>query len=136
MESKTSALGKLLARTVRARMNFGGRVKELLEQTQVQYQAMLNENQGALDEISESLKKKLLDWAHPDATLKLQWRQDPERSVRIDEPWAHIIAGEGGFEGELSRLGHGFQRSYLLALLQELSGCDDSGGPRLILVLK
>jgi len=133
MESRTTALGKLLARTVRARINFGGRVKELLEQAQIQYQTMLDENQHALDDISGSLKKKLLDWAHPDATLRLQWRQDPEKSVRIDEPWAHIIAGEGGFEGELSRLGHGFQRSYLLALLQELSGCDDLGGPRLIL---
>jgi len=133
MESRNTALGKLLARTVRARINFGGRVKELLEQAQIQYQTMLDENQHALDNISGSLKKKLLDWAHPDATLRLQWRQDPEKSVRIDEPWAHIIAGEGGFEGELSRLGHGFQRSYLLALLQELSGCDDLGGPRLIL---
>jgi energy-coupling factor transporter ATP-binding protein EcfA2 len=133
MESRTTALGKLLARTVRARINFGGRVKELLEQAQIQYQTMLDENQHALDDISGSLKKKLLDWAHPDAMLRLQWRQDPEKSVRIDEPWAHIIVGEGGFEGELSRLGHGFQRSYLLALLQELSGCDDLGGPRLIL---
>jgi energy-coupling factor transporter ATP-binding protein EcfA2 len=133
MESRTTALGKLLARTVRARINFGGRVKELLEQAQIQYQTMLDENQHALDDISGSLKKKLLDWAHPDTTLRLQWRQDPEKSVRIDEPWAHIIVGEGGFEGELSRLGHGFQRSYLLALLQELSGCDDLGGPRLIL---
>ena len=133
MESRTTALGKLLARTVRARINFGGRVKELLEQAQIQYHTMLDDNQHALDDISGSLKKKLLDWAHPDATLRLQWRQDPGKSVRIDEPWAHIIAGEGGFEGELSRLGHGFQRSYLLALLQELSGCDDLGGPRLIL---
>jgi predicted ATP-dependent endonuclease of OLD family len=41
--------------------------------------------------------------------------------------------GEGSFEGELTRFGHGLQRSFLLALLQELSGCDVEGGPRLIL---
>jgi predicted ATP-dependent endonuclease of OLD family len=46
---------------------------------------------------------------------------------------AGIIAGESGFEGELVRFGHGFQRSYLLALLQELASTDDKNAPRLIL---
>jgi predicted ATP-dependent endonuclease of OLD family len=41
--------------------------------------------------------------------------------------------GEAGFEGELTRFGHGLQRSFLLALLQELSGSDVKEGPRLIL---
>ena len=45
----------------------------------------------------------------------------------------HIVAGEGDFEGELARFGHGLQRSYLLTLLQELAGTDDMGGPTLVL---
>ena len=53
--------------------------------------------------------------------------------MRVEEPWAHILAGEGEFEGELARFGHGLQRSYLLALLQELAGTDDIAGPTLIL---
>jgi len=41
---------------------------------------------------------------------------------------------EGGFEGDLSRLGHGFQRSYLLALLQVLASVGpDKEVPRLLL---
>jgi putative ATP-dependent endonuclease of OLD family len=56
-----------------------------------------------------------------------------DRAIRVDEPIAQIIAGEGGFDGNLARFGHGLQRCYLLALLQELSGNDDSAGPRLIL---
>lgn len=65
--------------------------------------------------------------------MKLEWRGDNQKSVRVEEPLAQIIAGEGKFDGELSRVGHGLQRCYLLALLQELSGNDDTSGPRLIL---
>jgi predicted ATP-dependent endonuclease of OLD family len=63
----------------------------------------------------------------------LEWRQDYDKAVQVDDPFAEIIAGEGNFEGKLARFGHGFQRSYLLALLQELSGSSDASGPRLIL---
>lgn len=133
IEGKNTAIGKLLARTVRAKVNFADRIKTLRENTQKQYQSLLDENQNALDSISAALTTRLGHWSHPQARLRLEWQQDPERSVRLDEPWAHVVASEGAFQGELSRFGHGFQRSYLLALLQELSGSDDSGGPRLIL---
>jgi putative ATP-dependent endonuclease of the OLD family len=133
VEVRNSALGKLLSRTVRAKTNFDDSVKELRTNMQAQYQALLDENQHVLDEISESLQVRLSEWAHPDARLRLQWRQDQDKSVRVEAPWAHILAGEGGFEGELARFGHGLQRSYLLALLQELSDTDAEGTPTLIL---
>lgn len=133
IEARNSALGKLLARTVRAKIKFDEAIKDIRSETQKKYEDVLNKSQDALREISATLKSRLTDWAHPDATLRLEWRQDPEKSVRIEEPFAQIIAGEGGFEGELTRFGHGLQRSYLLALLQELSGSDVAGGPRLIL---
>lgn len=133
LEARNTALGKLLARTVRAKTNFEEAVRTLRSKTQGQYQTLLDDNQHVLMELSESLKTRLTEWAHPDATLKLEWRQDPEKSVRIEEPFARIIAGEGDFEGELARFGHGLQRSYLLALLHELAGSDDTIAPRLIL---
>lgn len=133
VEARNSALGKLLARTVRSKTNFDETVKELRTDIQKQYQALLDKNQNALDDISKALQTRLSEWAHPDARLRLQWKQDPDKSVRIEEPWAHILAGEGDFEGELARFGHGLQRSYLLALLQELAGTDAEGNPTLIL---
>ena len=136
IEGKNTALGKLLARTVRAKVNFSEKVKTLREQTQKQYQSLLDENQNVLNDISFTLTKRLADWSHPQAKLQLEWQQDPEKSVKLDEPWAHIVASEGAFQGELARFGHGFQRSYFLALLQELSGTDDSGGPRLLLSIE
>ncbi|MTV19117.1 MULTISPECIES: ATP-dependent endonuclease [Bradyrhizobium] len=133
VEARNSALGKLLARTVRSKTSFDERVKTLRSDMQQQYQALLDENQNALDDISTALQTRLSEWAHPDARLRLQWKQDPDKSVRVEEPWAHILAGEGTFEGELARFGHGLQRSYLLALLQELAGTDAEDDPTLIL---
>lgn len=134
VEARNSALGKILARTVRAKTNFSQSVKTLQENAKNQYQALLDENQHILSDISSSLQTRLSEWAHPGARLRLQWKQDPEKSVRIEEPWAHILAGEGDdFEGELARFGHGLQRSYLLALLQELASADVEGAPTLIL---
>lgn len=133
LEARDTALGKLLARTVRAKTNFEEAVKALRTGMQEQYQQLLDKNQEVLKELSDSLQTRLTEWAHPEATLKLEWRQDPDRSVRVDEPLARIIAGEGNFEGELPRFGHGLQRSYLLALLHELASSNDKATPRLIL---
>ena len=133
IEARNSALGKLLARTVRSKTHFDKTVKELRDKMQNQYQDLLEKNQHVLDGISTALQQRLSEWAHPDAQLRLQWKQDPDKSVRVEEPWAHILAGEGAFEGELARFGHGLQRSYVLALLQELAATDDTGVPTLIL---
>ena len=133
VEARNSALGKLLARTVRSKTNFDETIQTLRTQMQQQYQGLLDDSQHVLNDISASLQLRIAEWAHPDARLRLEWKQDPEKSVRVEEPWAHILAGEGEFEGELARFGHGLQRSYLLALLQELAGTDDAAGPTLIL---
>lgn len=94
-EAKNTALGKLLARTVRAKVNFEEAVSKLLSETREKYEAILGGNQAALDGISSSLCTRLAQWAHPDAVLKLTWQQDPSKSVRVEEPFAKIIAGEG-----------------------------------------
>lgn len=133
IEARNTALGKLLSRTVRAKTNFEESVKTLRTEMQTQYEVLLADNQHVLENLSKSLKTRLVEWAHPEATIKLEWRQDPDKSVRVDEPLARIIAGEGIFEGELARFGHGLQRSYLLALLHELASVSDDASPRLIL---
>ncbi len=132
-ERRDSALGKLLARTVRAKVNFSTTVDALVAEAREGYQKMLDDNESALQDVSQALQKRLSEWAHPEATLRLEWQQDPSRAVRVDLPIAGIIAGESGFEGNLARFGHGFQRSYLLALLQELATSNDQSAPALIL---
>lgn len=132
-ESKNTALGRLLARTVRSQVNFAEKLTKLRADAEEKYQSMLAAEQGALDQISEALKQRLTEWSHPEATAKLLWHQDPKTSVRIEEPMARLLAGDGEFEGSISRFGHGLQRSYIIALLQGLASLNDDEGPRLIL---
>ncbi|WP_051439750.1 AAA family ATPase [Methylobacterium sp. 10] len=75
----------------------------------------------------------MAEWSHPEATAKLLWHQDAKTSVRLEEPSARLLAGDGEFEGQISRFGHGLQRSYIMALLQGLASNDDEQGPKLIL---
>jgi predicted ATP-dependent endonuclease of OLD family len=132
-ESKTSALGQLLARTVRSKVNFKEKIGKLKKTTQDQYQKILDNEQSVLNEISDTLKRKLESWAHPGISAKILWKQDADKSVKVEEPWAFIRIGERGFEGELARFGHGLQRSLLLALLQELTTVSEESFPTLIM---
>ncbi|MDE0252726.1 MAG: AAA family ATPase [Gammaproteobacteria bacterium] len=133
VEEKNSALGKLLARTVRSKTNFNETINDFQKDVRNRYQQILDTNQDTLNEISNDLQRRLSEWAHPDVKLNLEWKQDSQKSVRIEEPWAHVVAGEGEFQGQLARFGHGFQRSYILVLLQVLAEVDDQSQPTLIL---
>lgn len=135
-ESKNSALGQLLLRTVRAKVNFTERIATLREAANKEYSKLLTEEQKVLDELSNSLKSRLSQWAHPSINASVKWKQDLEKSVKVEEPVAAIEIGERGFEGELSRFGHGLQRSYMLALLQELNTINDESAPTLILCIE
>ena len=135
-ESKNSALGQLLLRTVRAKVNFTERIASLRSDANKAYSKLLEEEQKVLDDLSASLKTKLSQWAHPSINATVKWKQDPEKSVKVEEPVAGIQIGERGFEGELSRFGHGLQRSYMLALLQELNSITDDVSPTLILSIE
>lgn len=120
-ESKNGSLGKLLSRTVNAKAHFDEKVKAIQDRAKTEYQKLLDDNQTSLTEISTSLKNKLATWSHSNVNLNVQWSSDPSKSVQVAIPYAQLNAGEGSFEGQLSRLGHGLQRSYIIALLHELA---------------
>jgi putative ATP-dependent endonuclease of OLD family len=123
-EAGNTALGKLLQRTVRQKVNFDEALEELRARTRTEYDALLQEQQSTLQEISESLAKRLAVFAHPDASLMVEWLQGSEKSVSINDPRATIKAQEGAFKGSMTRFGHGLQRSFLLAILQELASVE------------
>ncbi len=132
-ETKNTALGQLLARTVRSKVNFTEKVGKLKKETQEEYQKILEAEQSVLDSISSTLQNSLESWAHPGITAQILWKQDSEKSVKVEEPWAYLKIGERGFEGDLARFGHGLQRSYMLALLQELTNITEENAPTLIM---
>ncbi|MCL4523847.1 MAG: AAA family ATPase [Acidobacteria bacterium] len=133
LEARKNALAVLLERTVRLKLSFENPLGELREATEEGYRRILEQNQVALADLSLSLSTRLQEWAHPGASLQLSWHNEPSNYVSISPPIAHVIAGEGKFQGNLARFGHGFQRSFLLALLQELSESGIAEAPRLIL---
>ena len=119
-EAKKSALGDLLARTVRAKSNFSEKIAELRTEALEKFQTILTENANVLCDISQRLKNRLAEWSHADTNLDLRWLSD-SKSVQVSEPIAGVYTGDGEFTGKLARMGHGLQRSYLLALLTELA---------------
>lgn len=133
VENNKTALGKLLARTVRSKVNFDDDISQIRSEVTAKYNKMLEAQQGELDSLSEKLQKRLQEWAHPDVRLKLSWKNDADNALKISDPTAKSILGEGAFDGPLENFGHGFQRSYLLAILQELANLDDEDSPTLIL---
>ena len=132
-EAKNTALGELLQRTIRASVDFDGPLAELKATTQTEYDKIVEAQQQALRGVSSTLESRLQRWAHPDARLQLEWQADPDKSVVLSGPSARASIGEGSFVGEVSRLGHGLQRSFIVALLQELSEGDASTAPTLLL---
>jgi putative ATP-dependent endonuclease of OLD family len=132
-EAKNTSFGKLIARTVRSRTNFDEELNNLKQDTLTKYNELLGKNRASLDAISQSLQARLESWAHPNARIGIEWLSDPSKSVQVAQPVAGIKTGDGDFLGSLARMGHGLQRSYLLALLQELASSDTPNAPTLIL---
>lgn len=132
-EAKNTALGRLLERTVRAKVKFDEKVEAIRIKALKDYNLMLDAHRHSLESLSEALENRIQEWAHPGVNLQLNWFGDPKSSIRIGEPLAEVLVKEGIFEDRLERFGHGLQRSYLFALLHELSGCEEVDGPRMIL---
>jgi predicted ATP-dependent endonuclease of OLD family len=132
-EGRNTALGQLLQRAMGSRTKFEERLTRLRREVQEQYVQILRDEERGLQDLSDVLERRLKDWAHPGAQVKLKWHHDPTKSITIHQPYARAKVGEDRFIGDLFRLGHGLQRSFLVSLLQELASTDDATGPRLLL---
>jgi len=133
VESRDTVLGKLLAFTVRSSIDFAEVLGSIKSQAQEQYRAMLVQHKQQLSSLSEKLMNRLQVWSHPNVRLNLDWKSDSDKALKVAEPLIESILGEGAFDGEVKRFGHGLQRSYILALLQELAELNTERSPTLIL---
>jgi putative ATP-dependent endonuclease of OLD family len=132
-ETRNTALGELLQRTVRIKVKFDDSLKGLQDQAEKRYLEIIDNQQHVLDEISGSLQDKLQEWAHPGAQVKVKWNFDPSKSIKVADPMAKADIGEDGFIGEVARMGHGIQRAFIVSILQELATCEQEIEPTLIL---
>lgn len=131
-EAGKCAFKELLDRTVRTRVNFKEPIAELKKSTEDEYRRIVDAQAGALSELQESLHNRLTDWYTPSAMLKLAWHMDG-KSVAVNEPTARASLGEDNFVGEVARLGHGMQRSFIISMLHELAMLNAANGPTLLL---
>ncbi len=131
-EAGKCAFKELLDRTVRTRVNFKDSISKLKKTTEEAYRDIVDGEAGALSKLQESLHNRLKDWYTPSAMLKLAWHVDG-KSVTVNEPTARAALGEDNFVGEVARLGHGMQRSFIISMLHELAMLNAESGPTLLL---
>lgn len=132
-ESNKTCLGKLLARTVRTKLDFSEAIEELKSAAEEKYTEILDKQKDALKELGLSIEKRLQDYIDLRARLNLSWHYDAKTSIAIKDPLARANIGDSEFIGEVARAGHGMQRGFLLAILHELVGNEEKGGPKLLL---
>lgn len=132
-EGKSTALGQLLERTVRTKVNFQEPINALKKEIENRYEEIINKEQHVLDSLSTSLTGRIQEWTHTGTEIKLNWHYNPDKSINVIEPLARLAAGEHEFLGEIARLGHGLQRTVLVSLLQELAESTEKDAPTLLL---
>jgi len=132
-EGSKGALKDLLDRTVRSKVNFKDPISALKQQADAEYKRIIDGEKDALSQLQTSLHGRLKDWSNPGCMLRLQWHFDENKSVVVNEPFARASIGEDNFLGEVARLGHGMQRSFLITLLHELAAMNSDQGPTLLL---
>jgi len=132
-EGKNTCLTRLLERAVTGKLTFETALPALRTAMRAEYDKIVADNQVHLNGLSTALGKRLQEWAHPDARMQVLFEAS-DKAVQVNKPPATIKAGEGMFDGDIARFGHGLQRCFLLAILTELAAADqDTPGPKLLL---
>ena len=132
-EGRATALGQLLERTIRSKVDFQEPIDELRKDVANKYEQIIQKEQNVLDGLSDSLTRRIQEWTHSGTKIRLNWHYNPDKSFTVNEPLARLTVGEHDFFGELARLGHGLQRTVFVSLLQELAANEEGDMPTLLL---
>jgi putative ATP-dependent endonuclease of the OLD family len=118
-EGRGSVLTGLMDLVVRSVLANKEEVKKLKEETQKQYEELMNPSKlEELNTLGMHLTDTLKTFA-PDAMVDLSWL--PLEDVNIPMPKADIKLIEDGYSAAVSRTGHGLQRAFVLTMLQHLA---------------
>jgi len=130
-EGSKTALGQLLQRTVRTKIDFNDELDALGEEAKAKYDTILEGKKDALKDLGLAIQESLREWTNPRASLELEWQGD---FAKAKPPIAKAKVGEDNFIDQgISRMGHGMQRGFLVAILKELVASEQKGGPKLLL---
>ena len=132
-EGSKTALGDLLKRTIRTKIDFSDELHTLQAEVEVQYENIIRQQKNVLNQLGNSIEARLQQWTTQNTTMELNWTYDKNKSIQVKEPYARVFIGEDDFVGEVPRLGHGIQRAFILSVLQELATNQADAMPTLLL---
>ncbi len=132
-DSKKSTFSKLLERTVAGLVDFDPEMDALRAETQGKYDEIITEQQHLLRGISNSLSDRVTRWTHSNTNVGLSFKQDYDKTIKIEAPITAATIAEHGYASEIGRFGHGLQRTYIVALLEEMASVQNEEQPTLII---
>ena len=117
-DKRGSSISEIMDLVVRSVVSTRKDVTALKEQTQTQYEAILDPSKlTELTTLEVQLSQTLKQYA-PDASVSLSWSDLAE--ITIPMPEAEIKLSEDGYKSAVQQTGHGLQRAFILTMLQHL----------------
>lgn len=118
-DKKDASLYQLLDLIVYRRINTRKDIREFKEKTgSTMKKLYASENLKELPLLGESITKTLGNFS-PGARLNLDWEEIKPPEFLLPKATATLV--EDGFEGDITRKGHGLQRALIITLLQHLA---------------
>ncbi len=120
---RSSSLYQLLDILVLRQINARQDIRDFKTEVQEKAQQLFSpENLRELSALGVSISRTLEEFA-PGSELHLRWGQPPVPDIPAPQPQATLT--EDGYEGDITRKGHGLQRALILTLLQHLARTSD-----------
>jgi putative ATP-dependent endonuclease of OLD family len=117
-EGRGSPITQLVDRVVRQVLEQKPDLQQFRSNATEEYKNLMDEkNLPELPQLADDLTKSLQVYV-ADAQVNLHWQVS---DFNIPNPIASTMLVEDGFEGDVSRKGHGLQRAFILTLLQYLA---------------
>lgn len=132
LASRNTALKILTERLVENEVDFS-ELQTLQKELSDRYEGILADNSAVLESLSKELTASVREWANPSVAANLQRGSGKSEPLKIEHPVTTIKLADGAFEGNVSRFGHGFQRSFLITLLTKLVATNGEN-PRTLLL--
>lgn len=118
IEGRATLLGQILSAVAEQRAEANTALSELETKTREKYAKVIEESHGpTLRELAQSIETYLQRYV-PSASLELR---AIESQLTIAPPAVELRGGEGSDQSDLSRQGHGFQRTFIIAALEYLA---------------
>ncbi|WP_428409358.1 ATP-dependent nuclease [Hyphococcus sp.] len=131
-EAKNTAMGVLVNRIIRNRVNVEDRIDEIKTIAHEQITALSTAYKTEAATLENALNETFRSLTSVDATVGLDWTDIDDKSVAINPPLVKAIFRDDTYQGDVARFGHGLQRNYLLSLIMLNAKLVDQEAPSII----